>query len=249
MIKCVIVDDELKSRESLKKMLLTFCDYVEVCATCQNVDEGIGAIEKFHPAVLFLDVQMQRETGFDLLAKIKDISFDIIFTTAHAEYAIKAIKYSAIDYLLKPIDVDELLEAIDKVEKKQNTNTSEKVHQLIQNLKTNATDKYKLALPTSEGLAFIKINDIIYCRASGNYTEIFMTDTKKHLVSRQLKEYDDLLSDQHFFRIHHSYLVNLNYISNYIKGDGGYVVMSDGTSLDVSRRKKDAFLEHIGYKF
>jgi two-component system LytT family response regulator len=248
MIRSIIVDDELKSRESLKKILLTFCDDVEVLATCQNVVEAIGAIDQLKPDVVFLDVQMQGETGFDLLAKISTIDFDVIFTTAHSEYAIKAIKFSAIDYLLKPIDVDELQKALEKVRVTKKGNMLEQMQQLLQNIKNPNTENYKLALPTAEGLTFIKVNEVLYLKASGNYTEIFMRDGQKHLVSRHLKEYDDLLTDQNFFRVHHSSLINLSYIKNYVRGDGGYVVMSDNASLDVSRRKKDAFLEKIGYK-
>jgi two-component system LytT family response regulator len=247
MLKSIIVDDELKSRESLKKMVTNFCEEVEVCALCQNVAEGREAIEQYKPDIVFLDVQMQRETGFDLLATVKKIDFEVIFTTAHSEFAIRAIKYAAIDYLLKPIDIEELRKAVAKVEKKQNENMEGRLEQLIINLK-NGAENYKLALPTSEGLTFIKISEILYCKAAGNYTEIFMADGKKHLVSRQLIEYDELLSEQGFFRIHHSCLINLNYIKNYVKGEGGYIVMSDGASLDVSRRKKEAFLERIRYK-
>lgn len=248
MLRCIIVDDEIKSRESLKQMLLLYCQEVEVCALCQSVEEGLEAIDTYKPDIVFLDVQMKQETGFDLLAKVGNIDFEIIFTTAHSEYAIKAIRFSAIDYLLKPIDITDLQNAVGKVKKKQNGNMTDRLQQLLQNLKGVSSDNHKLALPTSEGLTFIKVLDILYCKASGNYTEIFMKDGKKHLVSRQLKEYDDLLSEHNFFRIHHSSLINLNYVQNYIKGDGGYVVMSDNASLDVSRRKKEVFLERIGYK-
>jgi two-component system LytT family response regulator len=248
MTKGIIVDDELKSRESLKKMLETFCEDVEVAALCQNVDEGLEAIAKHQPDVVFLDIQMQRETGFDLLTRLPEIDFEVIFTTAHSEYAIKAIKFSAIDYLLKPIDVEELRAAILKVKNKQNGNITERLEHLLKNIKSGTSENFKLALPTAEGLTFIKTSEILYCKASGNYTEIFMHDGKKYLVSRQLKEYDDLLSDHDFFRIHHSFLININYIKNYVRGEGGYVVMNDNASLDVSRRKKDAFLERIGYR-
>jgi two-component system LytT family response regulator len=248
MLKCVIVDDELKSRESLKKMLTMFCEGIEVAAICQNVNEGLDAISQFKPDIVFLDIQMQGETGFDLLAKLKSIDFEVIFTTAHSEYAIRAIKFSAIDYLLKPIDVTELQQAVEKVKSKQNGNIVERMQQLLQNMKSPSPENYKLALPTAEGLTFIKVNDIIYLKASGNYTEIFMREGQKHLVSRHLKEYDDMLSEQSFFRIHHSTLINVNFIKNYVRGEGGYVIMSDSASLDVSRRKKEAFLEKIGYK-
>jgi two-component system LytT family response regulator len=248
MLKSIIIDDELKARESLKKMLLTFCENIEVMATCQNVMEAIEAINRTKPDVIFLDIQMQGETGFDLLTQLKSVDFEVIFTTAHSEYAIKAIKFSAIDYLLKPIDVTELQAAVEKVRNTKGGNIVERMQQLLQNMKTPSPDKYKLALPTAEGLTFIKIEDVMYLKASGNYTEIFMHNGQKHLVSRHLKEYDDLLAEQNFFRIHHSTLINVNFIKNYVRGEGGYVIMSDSSSLDVSRRKKDAFLEKIGYK-
>jgi two-component system, LytTR family, response regulator len=248
MLKSIIIDDELKSRESLKKMLLTFCENIEVMATCQSVMEAVEAINRTKPDVIFLDIQMQGETGFDLLTQLKSVDFEVIFTTAHSEYAIKAIKFSAIDYLLKPIDVTELQAAVEKVRNTKGGNIVERMQQLLQNMKTPSPDKYKLALPTAEGLTFIKIEDVMYLKASGNYTEIFMHNGQKHLVSRHLKEYDDLLAEQNFFRIHHSTLINVNFIKNYVRGEGGYVIMSDSSSLDVSRRKKDAFLEKIGYK-
>lgn len=247
MLKGIIVDDELKSRESLKKLLTSYCENIEVSATCQNVAEALEAIDTVRPDVVFLDIQMQRETGFDLLTQLGTIDFEIIFTTAHAEYAIKAIKFSAIDYLLKPIDLEELKKAVAKVQGKQNGSIVERMRQLLQNIKSPVSEN-KLALPTADGLTFIKVSDILYFKASGNYTEIFMNGGQKHLVSRHLKEYDDLLSDQNFFRIHHSYLINISFISSYVRGEGGYVVMSDNSSLDVSRRKKEAFLERIGHK-
>lgn len=248
MLKAIIIDDELKSRESLRILIEDFCDNVTVAASCQNVSEGLAAIEKFKPDVIFLDIQMQRETGFDLLNKVKEISFEVIFTTAYSEYAIKAFKFSAIDYLLKPIDIEELKAALVKVEKKVSGNIAGRLKQMMDNLKTGNSENFKLALPTNEGLLFIKVNEIVYCEASSNYTEIHMLDGKKHLVSRTLKEYEDMLAENNFFRIHHSYLINLNLLKKYVRGDGGYVVMNTDTSLDVSKRKKEAFLERIGYK-
>ncbi len=246
MVKGIIVDDEFKSRESLRILLEDFCEGVEVCALCQNVDEGINAIKEHKPDVVFLDIQMQRESGFDLLTRIKEINFEIIFTTAHSEYAIKAFKFSAIDYLLKPIDIEELKQSIVKLNSKLNDTTSLRLQHLIQNLKIQPTESYKLALPTFDGLIFVKVSDILYCEASSNYTEIVTSDGKKYLVSRTLKEYDELLSDQNFYRIHNSYLINLNAVKKYIRGEGGYVIMSNDQSLDVSKRKKEGFLERIG---
>jgi len=248
MLKSVIVDDEQKSRESLKILIEDFCEGVEVKALCQNVAEAIEAIEQFKPAVVFLDIQLQRETGFDLLTKIKTVDFDVIFTTAYSEYAIKAFKFAAIDYLLKPIDIQELKSAIEKVAKKSGSNISDRLEQLLGNLRSKSTDTYKLALPTADGLVFVKVNDILYCEASSNYTEIFLANDKKYLVSRTLKEYEDMLADQNFFRIHHSYLINLNSIKKYVRGEGGYVIMNNDKSLDVSKRKKEGFLSRIGAK-
>lgn len=246
-MRSIIVDDELKSRESLKILLEDFCKNVEVAALCQNVEEGIEAISIHKPDVVFLDIQMQRETGFDLLAKIKNIEFEVIFTTAYSEYAIKAFKFSAIDYLLKPIDIEELKRALGKVERKMNGSFSQRLEQLIQNLKPATPQNFKLALPTSDGLVFIKIDDILYCEASSNYTEIYCADGKKYIVSRTLKEYEDILTDHNFFRIHNSHLINLACIKKYVRGDGGYVVMNNDVSLDVSKRKKEAFLSRMGH--
>jgi two-component system LytT family response regulator len=248
MIRSIIVDDELKSRESLKILIEDFCQGVTVHALCQNIAEALAAIDEVKPDLVFLDIQLQRETGFDLLSRFKEVNFEVIFTTAHSEYAIKAFRFSAIDYLLKPIDIEELKAALAKVEKKKDNTMSERLQQLLQNLRNGSSDNYKLAFPTADGLIFVKISDILYFEASGNYTEIFMTDNRKYLVSRTLKEYDDLLSDQNFFRIHHAYLINLNEIKKYVRGDGGYVVMNNDKALDVSKRKKDKFLSRIGIK-
>ena len=247
MVRCVLVDDEQKNLENLKILLEDFCTNAQVLALCQNVNDGIEAIHKHKPDIVFLDIQMQRETGFDLLAKIKPIDFEVIFITAHSEYAIKAFKFSAIDYLLKPIDIEELKKAVDKVEKKLNVNISGRLEQLLQNLKPAVGQNYNLAIPTSDGLIFVKIANIIYCEASSNYTEIFTRDGKKHIVSRTLKEYEELLVDHHFFRIHNSYVVNLNCIKKYVRGDGGHVIMSNDVSLDVSKRRKEAFLNRLGH--
>jgi two-component system LytT family response regulator len=249
MIRSIIVDDELKSRESLKILIEDFCEGVTVAALCQNIDEAVLAITQIKPDLVFLDIQLQRETGFDLLTRYEEFDFEVIFTTAYSEYAIKAFKFSAIDYLLKPIDIEELKNALKKVEKRiKNTDVTDRIQQLLQNMRTGTTDNYKLALPTADGLVFVKVSDILYCEASSNYTEITMADNKKYLVSRTLKEYDEILSEQNFFRIHHSYLINLNGIKKYVRGDGGYVVMNNDKPLDVSKRKKDGFLERIGSK-
>lgn len=246
MLTCIIVDDELKSRESLKILLEDFCTGIEVKALCQNVAEAMSAIKTYKPDVVFLDIQLQRETGFDLLVKTDPINFEVIFTTAYSEYAIKAFKFSAIDYLLKPIDIEDLKRAVEKVEKRVGDSVSARIQQLMSNLKSSTGENYKLALPTSDGLIFVKVSEILYCEASSNYTEITQADGKKHVVSRTLKEYEDLLTDYDFFRIHNSYLINLNAVKKYIRGEGGQVIMMNDKALDVSKRRKESFLARIG---
>jgi two-component system, LytTR family, response regulator len=247
MLKALIVDDEPKARENLQILLHDFVEGVEVVGLCENIAEATEAVRAHAPDVVFLDIQLQRETGFDLLTRLKEINFEVIFTTAYTEYAIKAFKFSAIDYLLKPIDIEELRKAVARVEKRVSNNMTGRLTQLVQNLRQGSNENYKIALPTLDGLVFVKISDILYCEASSNYTQIFTTE-EKYLVSKTLKEYDDLLSDHNFFRIHNSYLININSIKKYVKGDGGYVVLNNDTSLDVSKRKKEAFLNKIGIR-
>lgn len=248
MLNCIIVDDEGKSRESLKILIEDFCEGVTVKALAQNISEAIEAIDIHKPDVVFLDIQLQRETGFDLLNQLKTFDFEVIFTTAFSEYAIKAFKYSAIDYLLKPIDIEELKQSLSKVEKRKGQVANDRLQQLLENLRAGTSDNYKLALPTADGLVFVKVSEILYCQAASNYTEIILTENRKYIVSRTLKEYEDMLAEQHFYRIHHSYLINLNEIKKYVRGEGGYVIMNNEKSLDVSKRKKEGFLSRIGAK-
>lgn len=247
MITCIIVDDEHKSRENLQILLTDFCENVEVLALCQNVTEGLQAIKKFHPDVVFLDIQMQRETGFDLLKQIDKADFEVVFTTAYSEYAIKAFQFSAIDYLLKPIDIQELNRAVSKIEQKHNTDISKRLNYLLENISHSQKEFSKIALPTHEGLEFIKVADIVYLEASSNYTIFHTDDGQNHMVSRTLKEYDKMLSDLYFYRIHNAYLININRIKKYVRGDGGHVVLDNNVSLDVSKRKKTGFLQKLGH--
>jgi two-component system LytT family response regulator len=247
MIRCLLVDDEVKNLENLKILLQDFCQNVEVVAQCQTVDDALSAIREHRPDVVFLDIQMQRETGFDLLARVDRVDFDVIFITAHSEYAIKAFKFSAIDYLLKPIDIEELKRALVRVEKKSNTDMAGRLEQLFQNLKPKNGSAHKIAIPIADGLIFVNVDNIVYCEASSNYTQIFLGDGKKYVVSRTLKEYEELLAEHEFFRIHNSFVINLNAIKKYVRGDGGYVVMNNDVTLDVSKRRKEAFLERFGH--
>ncbi len=246
MLKALLVDDENKSRESLKILIEDFCSGVEVVAMASTVDEALTALNTTSPNIVFLDIRMNKETGFDFLNRCNKIDFQVVFTTAYSEYAIDAIKFSALDYLLKPINIEDLKNAIAKAEKKfSGDDLKEKVDFLLQNFKVDSSDNFKLVLPTSEGLIFINFKDILYCEASSNYTIFHMRDSKKYVVSKTLKEYEDLLVNYNFFRIHNSFLINLREIVKYVKGDGGYVVLSNDKSLDVSKRKKEFFLTKL----
>ena len=246
MLKAVIVDDELKSRENLQILLNDFCENVTVLALASTIAEGLKAIKEVQPDIVFLDIQMHKETGFDLLRKLDKIDFEVIFTTAHSEYAIEAIKFAAIDYLLKPIDIADLRKAVSKVEKKLSDSfLRERLDVLIQNFKSDSSEQYKLVLPTSDGLTFISLKDVLYCEAMSNYTKFHMRDMNNYLVSKTLKEYENLLMPHNFFRIHNSFLVNVREVKKYVRGEGGYVIMNNEQSLDVSKRKKEAFLSKI----
>ncbi len=243
MLKSIIVDDEPKSRENLQIVLQDFVKNIAVEALCATVDEAVTAINNTKPDIVFLDIEMQQETGFDLLNKIHQIDFEVIFITAYADYAIKAIKFSAIDYLLKPIDIEELKSAVQRVIQKREGRTSGRLQILRDNL-TAPKEKLKIGLPTAHGIVFTSIENILYCEASSNYTVLYTSDGKEYVASKTLKEYEDLLIEYNFFRIHHSYLVNIGAIKKYVKGDGGHVILTNEVSLDVSKRKKVDFLHH-----
>ena len=189
---------------------------------------------------------MPNGTGFDLLRRFPSPDFEVIFTTAHDQYALQAIKFCALDYLLKPIDIEELVIAVQKMNTKiKDHNSQERFSHLIENLNNANHKNHKIGIPTQEGLIFIKVDDILYCTADRSYTFIHLKNKKKIIATRKIKEFENLLSNHDFFRVHRSYMVNLNYIEKYYKGTGGYIVMSDGQSIDIARRKKDEFLERL----
>jgi two-component system LytT family response regulator len=243
MIKAVIVEDETKSRELLQSLVTKYCSNVQVVATASNVKEGEETIRKHSPDLIFLDISMPDGTGFDLLEHISPVKADIIFTTATDKYAIKAIKYSALDYLLKPIDAEELKNSVSKLEeKKSKANTVENLAHLLQNLKQGNDSYQKITLPTSTSYEIVFVKDIIRCEADGSYTTFHLTGKRKLMASASLKHYEDLLPPNEFMRVHHHHLINLNHVVRYLKMDGGYAVMSDGSQIEISRRKKDEFL-------
>ena len=245
MLQTLIVDDEKRGRELLRMVLATHCPEVKVIGEASNIKEAHNLIIATDPDLVFLDIEMPGGTGFDLLTKFDEINFEVIFVTAFDKYAIKAIKFSAMDYLLKPVDEEELVKAIKRVEENQNKKSNkDRVSNLISNVR-KPNDNQKIGLTSSDGLEFIEIKNILRCEADGKYTSVFLHDGKKLLVSKNLKEFEDLLTENNFFRIHHSHLVNLDYIKKYQSGRGGYVVMSDGSTITVSQRKKEDFLSSL----
>ncbi len=246
MIKAILVDDERHCRETLSIQLEKYCTEVQLLAQCNSAVQGLEAIAQYQPDVVFLDVEMPKMNGFEMLQQFSHIPFEVIFTTGYDAYAIKAIRFSAIDYLLKPIDKDELRKAVGKVRQKTTHNLNQQLDILLERLGTKQVPLQKIALPTLDGFELVPIENILHCEADSNYTHVVLKHGKKVLVSRTLKEIEELLDGHAFLRIHHSYLVNLNEIVRYIRGEGGYVIMSDNTSVTVSRSRKDALLKIFG---
>jgi two-component system LytT family response regulator len=232
-------------------MLQQYFPEIIVAGHASNVKEGLDGIREYDPDIVFLDIQMKGETGFDLLNKLDKIDFSLIFTTAYEQFAIKAFRFNAIDYLLKPIITDELVEAVNKVKKRidlQKTASKEQIEQLYQDIKSPEKIHDKIAVPTVEGFIVIPLNEIVYCHASSNYTEFYLTDQKCILSSYTLKQYDEILTLQSFFRAHRSYLINLAHVKIYRKGKGGEVVMSNGHEIEISETHKDEFLHLLNIK-
>ncbi len=245
-MKTIIIDDIKKNREVLIGLLEDFCPSVNVVGEADGVESGISIIHEHSPELLLLDVEMQDGTGFDLLGRLGKVDFEVIFVTAHDRYALKAIKFCALDYILKPVDVKELVHAIHRAsEKLKERNSSNNFTHLIENFKNSNIQQHKIAIPTQEGFIFVEVNDILRCEAEGSYTQVILKNKKPIFATRKIKGFEELLSDYHFFRVHRSFLINLNDIEKYHKGEGGYVIMSDGVSVDVSRRKKEEFLEKL----
>lgn len=245
MIRTIIIDDEPDCCEVLTILLEKHCRQVKVEAVCYSAGEAIKAIAEYAPQLVFLDIEMPHINGFELLEKLPVINFEIIFTTSYDQYAIKAIRFSALDYLLKPIDREELQLAITKVTKRLHHPLPQQLEILMQKFQHQVNKVNRIALPTMEGLQLIPLDSIISCASSSNYTILFMKENQKLIVSRTLKDIEEMLEDYNFLRVHHSYLVNINEIRKYIRGEGGSVVMSDGSSVYVSRSKKELLLKKI----
>ncbi len=246
MNKTVIIEDETHSREFLKNLLTELYPNLQVVGTAADVPEAVQLINREQPDVIFLDIELHTGTGFDVLQQIDKYDCNIIFTTAYDHYAIKAIKFSAVDYLLKPIDLDELKTAIGKLKQKGDTgNASHTIDTLLSNLKNLKSDNPSITLATSDGLEFVPVKTIVRLEASGAYTTFFLNDARKIMVSKNLKEYETLLEDHHFMRVHNSHVINLKEVKKLIKTDGGYIVMSDNSHVVLSPKKRDDFLKFM----
>lgn len=242
-IKAVIIDDEQHSLETTDILVRKYCPGVLVMGLADSPEKGITLIDALNPELVFLDIAMPRMNGFEMLQFVQFKEFDIIFTTAFDAYAIKAFKVNAIDYLLKPIEPEELIKAVDKVKSKVEKNLHlNRIDEILQSSGLQGFKKNKLALPVEGKIAMLEYDSILYCESDGNYTKIHLSTQKTIMVSRTLKDIESMLPQPIFMRIHHSYVVNINHIKEYIRGEGGEVLLSNGDQLRVSRNKKEELL-------
>ncbi|MBS1598817.1 MAG: response regulator transcription factor [Bacteroidetes bacterium] len=245
MITATIVDDETYSCEALATLLERYCAEVKLLDICYSGETALQSIAETKPDILFLDIEMPHMNGFDMLEKLSEINFELIFTTSYDTYAIKAIRFSALDYLLKPVDAQELQTAVQKATNRLAHPLPQQIESLLQQLKRPAIPVNKIAIPTMEGLQMVLINNIISCSSDSNYTILSLKNGQKIIASRTLKDIEELLEDYSFTRVHHSYLVNLNEVEKFIRGEGGYLVMSDKSVVDVSRSRKEILLKKL----
>lgn len=248
MITAVLIDDDFNLREGMKGLLNRYAPTIQIIGEAESVETGISVIDALNPRVIFLDIQLNDGTGFDILEKLTEkngkVASQVIFITAHEQYAIKAFRFSALDFLLKPVDPDELQKVIKKIhETIQKDDTHTHIDLLLENVRKKADNFKRIALSTSEGIHLFEISEIIRCESTDNYTTFYIRNNKPVLISKTLKEYEELLSENGFERIHQSHLINLAHLKSYIKKDGGYVVMADNSQLPISQRKKERLQE------
>ena len=246
-MRAILVDDEPDGIRTLKKMLELNCPEVKIEATCSNAMAAKQMLEEIQPDVVFLDVRMPGKSGLDMLSELSTMNFEVIFVTAHNEYLLQALQFSAVDYLMKPVDEDRLVEAVQRVEKRLTLKkTAVQAETLLHNInKTGFPLEMRLCLPTQKGFTIVKLEEIIYCEAQRSYTLFRFANNKSTMVSKPLFDYDRLLSDTVFFRVHKSFLINLMHVKEYARGEGGTVIMSNGMEIEVSRRKKEQFLDKV----
>lgn len=250
MIKAVIIDDESSNRELLRIMLRDFCPEILLVGEADSLESGKKIISEQNPALVFLDIEMPSGSGFDLLRKIPNRNFDVIFITAYNQYGLLAFKFSATDYILKPIDPNELSSAVEKAITKQAEKNDPIDHLLVllENIGKQGEPPKKIMIPDQNGFVLAEMKEIIRFTTEGSYTVVNLLGGKKIITSRALGVFEEMVAQHHFFRIHHSHLINLNFVEKYNKGRGGFVVMVDGAELEVSRRKKDDFLAKLGIR-
>jgi two-component system LytT family response regulator len=245
-LRTVIVDDEPNAVDFINSVIGEYCPGLEVVGMAYNMTEGINRINELNPDLVFLDVEMPNGTGFDLLAHFPEKKFDVVFITAFNHYAIKAIKFSAVDYILKPLNINEFIEAVNKVIQKRSEaplQMNENFRVLMENLKSPVPSR--LAIPTADGMEYLNPKEIIRIEADRSYSWFFLTGNRKMLVSKNLKEFQDLLGDRYFFRSHNSHLINLKYVKRFVRKEGGYIEMQDGEQIPISRNRKDIFIVHM----
>ncbi len=242
MIKTILVDDEKSNPNILSEILKKYCPAVSVCATCNDIMEAELLIEKWNPQLIFLDIQMPNGSGFDLLDKIKRTHIEVIFVTAYNNFLLKAIRYSALDYIMKPVSISEVAEAVTRAgERLTNKSAMHQLELLLSNIQ-GPVQSQKIAIPNMGGLTFVSMTDIVRLEAKGAYTEIFINDGKTYLVSRNLKEYENMLPETMFSRVHNTHIVNLQFIKRYQRGNGGTIEMENGAEIEVAVRRREAFL-------
>jgi two-component system, LytTR family, response regulator len=244
MVNAILIDDEKHCLETLRMLLNRYCKDVHIIEECSSPKKGLEAIAKHRPDLVFLDIEMPVMNGFDLLQQLPEIPFAVIFTTSYDQYAIKAIKFSALDYLLKPIDPEELITAVSKVSARKQQPGAEQFNILLKQIQQRGAGFEKIAIPTIEGFELIRADQIIRCEADDNYTHVYLKNKSKIVSSRMLKEMEELLQEFRYFeRVHNSYLVNMNEVSKYIRGEGGYLLMSDGSTVSISRSRRESLIK------
>jgi two-component system LytT family response regulator len=250
-INAILVDDEPRGLTSLQKLLELNCPDVEVKRMCASAEEATSAISEVAPDLIFLDIAMPGKSGLDLLRELKEVSFETIFVTAHNYYAMQALQLSAVDYLLKPVDEDLLIAAVDKVKRKiAGQSGHQHVDTFLHNIQhVSVPQKMKLCIPSMKGFQVVEIPDIIYCEASSNYTNFYFTNRSMICASKPIHEYETLLEDSNFVRVHKSYVVNLDHVKEYLRGEGGSVVLTGGQEIEVSRRKKELLMRRMKEHF
>lgn len=248
ILRCLIVDDEQRNRDLLQTLLERYCQNVQILKTAGSGEEAIHLIDTLKPDLVFLDIEMPGMNGFEMLSLVKNTDFAVVFVTSHHHYAIKAIKFSAVDYLLKPIDIPELKAAVAKViedrQRPASTN-DERYEQFLSQVKNPGNPFSKIGIPTRDGIIFIEISRIVRCESDVNYTWFILDDKSKLLASRTLKEFESILEDHLFFRIHKRHLINIKRLEKYVRGEGGSVLMDNGDEVEVSRRSKEIFLQRL----